>query len=268
MPHHVFVGYDSREQAAYDVCVDSLVEHNKGDDNDIVVHKLEHRDLRRRGLFTRPWRIDETGQFWDERDGRPFSTEFSHSRFLVPTLASQMGIVSPVMFVDCDFLFVEPVQNLFHEVLATKPFEDGSNPLWVVKHEFSKAEEGVKMDGMVQQAYFRKLWSSLMIYDLRFPLRWFPTAGEANHHSGSHLHGFYIAPNLPMEDDVIGALDPAWNWIPGHSSDDIKPKAVHWSLGGPWMDGYEDTPYAVTWRQYRKATLLEQAGILKKTKAA
>lgn len=269
MPFHVFVGYDSREQAAYDVCVNSLTEHNVGDDRDVVVHKLEHRDLRRRGLFDRPWRIDETGQYWDARDGRPFSTEFSHSRFLVPTIARQMGIKAPVMFVDCDFLFVEPVQDLFEQVLATKPLKEGSHPLWVVKHQFSKAEEGVKMDGMVQQAYFRKLWSSLMIYDLRFPNRgWFPSQHDANHNSGSALHGFGRSVVQTLDDELIGALDMGWNWIPGHSEPIDKPKAIHWSLGGPWMEGYEDVPYAVTWRQYHRAALLQQVGLMPKIKAA
>ncbi|AXQ69754.1 hypothetical protein HOU03_gp513 [Caulobacter phage CcrSC] len=271
MPFHVFVGYDSREQAAYDVCVSSLTEHNVGDDRDVVVHKLEHRDLRRRGLFDRPWRIDETGQFWDMRDGRPFSTEFSHSRFLVPTIARDLGIEAPVLFVDCDFLFLEPVQSLFDQVLATEPFKDGSYPLWVVKHEFSKADEGVKMDGMVQQAYFRKLWSSLMIYDLRFPnIRGcFPSRHDANHKSGRDLHGFGNSIVQPLDEDLIGALDMGWNWIPGHSAPLDNPKAVHWSLGGPWMEGYEDTPYANTWRVYHRGALLQQVGLVPSmTKAA
>lgn len=260
MPYHVFVGYDSREQAAYDVCVASLTAHNTGSDQDIIVHRLEHRQLRAQDLFDRPWRIDEKGQFWDDRDGRPFSTEFSHSRFLVPTLAKQLGIHSPVMFVDCDFMFLAPVQGIFHKVRATVPLADGSHPLWVVKHKFSKANEGVKMDGMVQQAYPRKLWSSLMVFDMRFGAEWFPDARQANHDTGTSLHGFQRYGDNPMDDVLIGELAGAWNWIPGHSPPLARPCAVHWSLGGPWMEGYEDTPFAAEWREAHRRVLLAQAG--------
>jgi len=36
--------------------------------------------------------------------------------------------------------------------------------------------------------------------------------------------------------------------IPGHSSGDIRPAAVHWSFGGPWLPEYADTSYAKEWQ--------------------
>ncbi len=238
MTLHVFVGYDIREHAAYQVCRETLLRPIGHSPLDIEVHPLSHRDLRRRGLFDRPWRIDETGQFWDERDGRPFSTEFAHSRFLVPKIAAEMGIKAPVVFVDCDFMFLRPITEMLAGCDRTKM-------LSVVKHDFSRVAEGVKMDGMAQQRYFRKLWSSLMVFNMAHPhIDYFTHADyDPCHEKGSDLHGF-----AAVSDNEIGALPASWNWIPGHSDPVSAVDAVHWSLGGPWMPGFEATPFASEWR--------------------
>lgn len=245
MTIHVFVGYDMREHAAWLVCRDTILNpienggFHMGKKLDIEVHPVSHRDLRRRGLFDRPWRTDEKGQTWDERDGRPFSTEFSHTRFLVPYLAKEMGITSgPVVFVDCDFMFLRPITEMLHAINPNKVVS-------VVKHDFSRIEEGEKMDGMAQQRYFRKLWSSLMVFNMGHEdIFLFNTAHDPNHASGSRLHGF-----LALEDHQIGEIAEGWNYIPGHSVSMRAPQAVHWSLGGPWMDGYRDSAFGHLWRQ-------------------
>ena len=84
--YSVYVGYDSREQEAYDVCEFTLKKYNGVN---VEVYKLDHRMLRRYNWFSRRWLIDEDGQYWDEEDGKPFSTEFSHSRFLAPYMAKR-----------------------------------------------------------------------------------------------------------------------------------------------------------------------------------
>jgi len=246
----VFVGYDIREHAAWMVCRDTLLKPILDPDRvqGVDVIPLSHRDLRRRGLFTRPWKVAEDGQTWDERDGRPFSTEFSHTRFLVPAIAKQMGYTSgPVVFVDCDFMFLRPICEMLHAINPNKVVS-------VVKHDFTTIAEGVKMDGMVQQRYFRKLWSSLMVFNLDHPnIDLFDTTHAANHMSGSHLHGFHA-----LEDQEIGEIDPYWNYIPGHSPEGRPADAVHWSLGGPWMQGFEYAPYASSWRK-RYTSLMRHA---------
>jgi hypothetical protein len=246
MTLHVFVGYDIREHAAWLVCRDTLIDPLEGVlGEDVEVHPLSHRDLRRRGLFDRPWRIDEAGQTWDERDGRPFSTEFSHSRFLVPHLAKEMGIRDGlVVFVDCDFMFIDPISDMLAGV-------DRRKVLSVVKHDFERVAEGMKMDGMAQQRYFRKLWSSLMVFNMgHADIDLFDTAHAPNRSAGSTLHGFRA-----LADDEIGVLPESWNWIPGHSSTNIPTSAVHWSFGGPWMEGYRDAPYASDWRRRYRAVV-------------
>lgn len=243
MTIHVFVGYDIREHAAWLVCRDTILQPDLDRPalTGVEVHPLPHRDLRRRGLFTRPWRIDEQGQAWDERDGRPFSTEFSHSRFLVPHLAREKGITSgAVVFVDCDFMFMRPITEMLDGIDRTKL-------LSVVKHDFTTVEEGTKMDGMAQQRYFRKLWSSLMVFNMAHPDIDVFNAWHADHGAGSVLHGF-----RHLEDDEIGTIPDGWNFIPGHTHPGVLPNAVHWSLGGPWMQGYDLVPYAPQWRSRYK----------------
>jgi hypothetical protein len=60
--------------------------------------------------------------------------------------------------------------------------------------------------------------------------------------TGRQLHKFSW-----LQDEQIGALDEAWNWIPGYSSPDITPKAVHFTEGGPWFSRYRDVAFADEW---------------------
>lgn len=230
----IYVGYDAREHAAYMACKYSL-EHPVWEDGpQYDLYPLNHRELRRADLFDRPWEIDGKGQFWDKRDGRPFSTEFSHSRFLTPRLAYNAGYRDLVMFVDCDFLFLVPPIHLFNQI-------DRSKVVSCVKFNMP-IPEGQKMDGMVQQNYSRKLWSSLMVFNLGHPDAYKFLNLDVNMCPGRDMHNF-----LDLLDNEIGEIDPRWNHIPGLTAFGREALAVHWSLGGPWMKGHEKTEYAQKW---------------------
>ena len=112
--NNVFIGYDFREDDAYNVCKHTL--YTKSPLLDTIVHKLDHKWLRSNNYFFREWHIDQNGQYWDKSDNRPFSTEFSHSRFLVPYLAKDLGFDGWVLYCDCDFMFRTPVEKLFEQV--------------------------------------------------------------------------------------------------------------------------------------------------------
>ena len=241
MTLHVFVGYDQREHAAYLVCRDSILNPKFGrkpEPGEIEVHPLSHRILREQGYFDRPWKVDAAGQTWDERDGRPFSTEFSHSRFLVPEISRDKGITGgPVVFVDCDFLFLTSILDMLDGIDSTKAIS-------VVQHDINAVAAGVKMDGMVQQRYFRKLWSSLMVFNMGHPAnRGALSRYTVNTAAGAWLHALSV-----YKDDEIGEIPLGWNFIPGLSADTEIVHAVHWSLGGPWMSGFESAAYASIWR--------------------
>lgn len=225
----VFIGFDSREPEAYAVCKYSL--------GKLPIVKLEHRNLRKMGYFSRPWFIAGNGQYVDMIDGKPFSTEFSHSRFVTPILARDSGHKGWVLFCDSDFMFLESIEGL-------DPYLDDNKAVCVVKHRFL-VEEGTKMDGMKQENYTRKLWSSLIAYNLSHPALIEFNIEDVNTKSGSWLHGFNW-----LLDHEIGEIPPEWNWIPGYSSPEITPKAVHFSFGIPTMEGYEDVSYANKWREF------------------
>lgn len=245
----IYIGYDQREHMAALVCAKTIAQATHYYRTDwresgrmAVSEMLCHRHLRREGLFTRPWQVDEHGQFWDQRDGRPFSTEFSHSRFLVPHLAHLAGDTGWVGFVDCDFMFRRPAAALLDYCTPDKAIA-------VVKVDTSSLTAGLKMDGMRQEPYRRKLWSSLMLWNLDHeanrPLVESPEI--ANTWAGGSLHNF----GWLGSEDLIGEIPAEWNYIPGISPEPAVggPAAVHWSQGGPWMRGYEDVPFAASWRQ-------------------
>ncbi len=242
MKSHIFIGYDEREKDPYNVCVQSLKDNSSRPD-DIVIHPLFHRDLRARGLFDRPWKITEAGTYEDERDGRPFSVQFSHTRFLTPYLAKQEGINDVVLFCDCDFLYLKDVNELFDQVRGSRK----KYPVQVVKHDY-RPQNTVKMDGSVQQQYNKKLWSAMMFFDTTHPQVQTLTPEVVNTQPGSFLHSF----SWLGDDELIGGIDERWQFVGDHSEartgvDGKDAYCIHFTEGGPWFNKYADCPYAGLW---------------------
>jgi lipopolysaccharide biosynthesis glycosyltransferase len=137
----VFVGYDIREDIAYQVCEHSIYKHQ----SNAEVLALKQRELRDSGIYTRS--IDPLS-----------STEFTFTRFLVPYLADYKGWA---VFVDCDVVFVDDIKKLFDQA-------DDQYAVMVVKHDYTP-KEGVKMDGCKQLPYPRKNWSSMILWNCSHP---------------------------------------------------------------------------------------------------
>lgn len=232
-----YVGWDSREKVAYDVCRKSI-EHNTHSKVEII--PLCHKQLRRQGWFTRPWLTNAyDGNMTDMVDGRPFSTEFSHTRFLIPAL---MGYKGWALFMDCDMVWDDNIKDLF-------ALCDDKYAVMCVKHNH-KPPTGNKMDGVPQTNYFRKNWSSFMLVNCGHPANKDLTPEMVSTRPGSWLHGFAW-----LQDFQIGALPTTHNWIDGISPSNVKPKVIHYTEGGPWMDGYKDVKHADTWWRYYKRWL-------------
>jgi hypothetical protein len=221
----VFIGYDSREHDAYQVAKSSLL---KRASNAISVQPLDERALRHAGLYCRHW-SSQDGKKVDATDGKPFSTEFSFTRFLVPSLRQYDGWA---IFVDCDFLFLEDLSKI------TKEFDD-RYAVMVCKQNYIPTSE-VKMDGQVQTTYNRKNWSSFMAFNCSHASNRMLTPERCNKEYGSWLHGFGW-----LADWEIGDLDHRWNWLFGTTPG--KPLAVHYSEGGPWFENYRNCAYAQDW---------------------
>ena len=82
---NIYVGYDSREDLAYQVCEFSIKKQSPSAN----VHPLVLKELIEKNIYTRD--EDKLG-----------STEFTFSRFLVPILNKYEGWA---LFCDCDVLF-------------------------------------------------------------------------------------------------------------------------------------------------------------------
>jgi hypothetical protein len=232
--YHVFVGYDDREKEFYDLCEYSIQLNSKAK---VHVHPVKHQELRNLGLLTRSWTIEANGQFIDNSDKKPFSTQFSHSRFLVPSLAKRKGIKGHVMFVDCDFLFLDDITKAFKEAEESKGL-----PVYVVKHNYSPKNK-VKMDNKQQVSYGKKLWSSCMIFDVDHPENFGLNPIAVNNADGNYLHTFQWL----SSESMIGSLNERWNFIPDHSEERVAREAIgaiHYTEGGPCLPGYENCKYS------------------------
>jgi lipopolysaccharide biosynthesis glycosyltransferase len=216
----VFVGYDSREQIAYDVCEYSILKYNRN----AQVIPLKQDELREQKLY------------W--RDNDPLSsTEFTFTRFLVPHLCNYQGWA---LFVDCDFLFQINIEEIF--ALA-----DNRYAAMVVKHDYNPPE-GVKMDGQKQLAYPRKNWSSMILWNCGHPNNQKLTTDLVNKETGQFLHRFSW-----LKDDMIGELNCQYNWLVNHYHEpkDGKPKLIHYTEGGPWFENYQHCEYGYHWERMR-----------------
>lgn len=216
----VFVGYDSREQIAYEVCEYSILKHNKN----AVVVPLKQDELRQANVY------------WRELDPLS-STEFTFTRFLVPHLTDYKGWA---IFVDCDFIF----ECNIDEIVAAA---NDKYAVMVVKHDYTPPE-GEKMDGKKQLPYPRKNWSSMILWNCGHPSNKKLTPELVNSETGQFLHRFQW-----LRDDEIGELSHEYNWLVGHYKEpkDGSPKAIHYTLGGPWFDNYKHCEYGYHWEKAR-----------------
>ena len=88
------------------------------------------------GLYNRKHTVKD-GQMIDDIDGKPFSTDFSFTRFLVPALNMYQGWA---LYMDCDMYLRTDINDLFEE------YNIDYYPLYCVKHQYEPTEE-FKMDG-------------------------------------------------------------------------------------------------------------------------
>ena len=163
------------------------------------------------------------------------STEFTFTRFLVPYLS---GFTGWSLFIDCDFVFLDDVKKLFDQA-------DKKYAIMCAQHDYTP-KEGTKMDGKVQHQYPRKNWSSMMLINCSSYTNGVLGKELINDtlKTGAYFHRFSWVP-----DAEIGELSHEWNWLVGWYQEpkDGKPKALHYTEGGPWFKEYENCEYALEW---------------------
>ena len=218
---NIYIGYDTREDIAYQVCKFCM----ESNSNNINILPLKLNDLRKKNLYYRDH--DQLG-----------STEFTFSRFLVPFLNNYNGWA---LFCDSDILFLENINKLFE-------LTDDKYAIMCVKHNYTPTE-GFKMDNKQQTIYPRKNWSSVVLWNCSHPSNKILTKEMVNdpNISGKYLHRFSW-----LRDEEIGSIPHNWNWLVGWYKEpkDGKPKAIHYTEGGPWFENYRFCEYHKIWKNY------------------
>ena len=242
----IYIGYDPREDEPYEILKYTALKHASGPLN---VYPIKQHLLRQIGLYRRAWQLGssrlpsgntpEEIQHRDEADGRPFATDFSFSRFLTPFLHRLEGWA---LFMDCDMYFRSDPLELFEK------YNDPKYALYCVKHNHTQAsDETHKMYGNEQYQYNRKNWSSVMLFNCEHEAHKYLTVDDVSTKTGRWLHRLMWIENYSQEkqdtgvmlnfNDYIGELPEEWNWLDGHSPEDIDAKNVHFTRGGPWFRG-------------------------------
>lgn len=215
---NVFIGYDTRETIAWHVLAQSIISRSS-EPVSVTPIMLSQLD----GIFHR------------ERNELQ-STDFSFSRFLTPYLSNYKGWS---LFLDCDMLVMEDIASLFDYV-------DEDYAVMCVKHNHIPKEE-TKFLGAPQTKYDKKNWSSVMLMNNEKCKALTPEYVSTA--SGLDLHQFKW-----LEDDgLIGELPPEWNHLVGYDDTILFPNLVHYTIGGPYFDEYEDTEYADEWYEELKS---------------
>jgi hypothetical protein len=98
------------------------------------------------------------------------------------------------------------------------------------------------MGGMIQTAYERKNWSSVMLFNCDHPANRRLTIEDVNGRPGRDLHAFYW-----LHDSEIGELPPTWNWLVNVTPKPVAPKLAHFTNGGPWIPNWEPAPHDEIW---------------------
>jgi hypothetical protein len=239
-PHQIYIGFDSREAELSDICAHSIKRRTQ---SLTTIRYLKHRDLRKKGWFLRPWAIRSTdGESVDGIDNKPFSTEFSHSRFLIPALTQYQGWA---LFCDADMVFLSDIEKLF-------ALRDERYAVMCVQHKHQPPQNVQKMDGRLQLQYFRKNWSSFVLWNCGHPSNAALSVEKVNTMMGADLHSFKW-----LRDSEIGGLPFTYNYISGVSPeirDKEKQKidVIHYTEGGPWFDGYKDVPLGEIWEREKR----------------
>ena len=230
-PLKIFIGWDSREDIAYQVARKSILAYATVP---VEIVPLKQNKLRKEGLY---WRdVDKLA-----------STEFTFTRFLIPELCNFKGWA---LFIDCDFVFLDDVKKLFDEI-------NDQYAVMCAQHDYTP-KPGIKMDGQTQTAYPRKNWSSMMLINCGHSSNRCVTKEFVNdpYKTGAYLHRFSW-----LNNSKIGKLSHEWNWLVGWYKEptDGKPQALHYTEGGPWFPEYENCEYADEYykveRQYLKSEM-------------
>jgi len=234
MKKEIYIGYDPREDAAYEVCRHSILSRTI---SDIRVLPLDLVNITH--VFNRP--IEQRdGRLWCPISEAPMATQFAISRFAIPFLEYKGWH----LFMDCDIVCLADIDELFQ--LADDRFA-----VMVVKHQ-QESGGTIKADNQIQTYYSRKNWSSVVLWNCDHPANKRLTLEDLNSWPGRDLHAFKW-----LDDSEIGELPKEWNHLVGVNEPNPKAKIIHYTLGGPWFKDWglkypEDYGWVEEYKNFRK----------------
>jgi len=222
---NVYAGYDPREEAGYHCFVSSLLEHASCPVTVTPLHLKLFRSFY------------EAGQ----RDG---SNAFIYTRFLIPFL---QGYTGSAIFMDgSDMLLKADIAELW-------ALRDPYKAVQVVKHDYKtkwpRKYLGTQMEAP-NEDYGRKQWSSVMIINCMH-MAWRQITPESvQKMTGSQLHRFSW-----IDDELIGELPKAWNWLADEDGANRDAKLLHFTAGSPLMHCHSNVAHAADYsRQVLRMT--------------
>jgi hypothetical protein len=209
----LFCGYDAREAVGFHAFVQSVVEHSSEPVAITPIYSGERRDG---------------------------TNAFTYSRFLVPWMCGFEGFA---LWVDgADMLAAGDLADLWAE-------REGWYAAKVVKHDYVPKSDrkyvGTEMEAP-NEAYPRKQWSSVILWDCEHYLNRVLTPQYVAEHDGAHLHRFGWIPD--EQQDQIGELSVKWNWLCDEYGANTSAKLLHWTNGIPGFYAYRDSPHSEEWR--------------------
>ena len=222
----VFIGYDTRETVSYHVLSHSI-----------------HRQASQ-PVTIAPIMLSQLNELmWRDRHSLQ-STDFSFSRFLVPYLAGYEGWA---LFMDSDMLMLKDVNELW-------ALRDKKYAVMCVHHNHVPKED-TKFLGQAQTKYEKKNWSSVMLMNCARCTALTPE--YVNTASGLELHRFHWLEG----DHEIGEIPAGWNHLVDYDPNRaIKELSnLHYTIGGPYFEGYQNCSYAAEWFAERDS-MLEATG--------
>lgn len=209
---NIFIGYDEGEKIAFHVLSESIRQHAS---EPVSITPID--------LYT-------TRNIFKREKQKNQSTEFAFSRFLTPYLSNYEGWS---IFMDCDMLLRTDIKALWNN-------RDNDYAVMCCKHDY-EPNQNAKFRGAKNEKFPKKNWSSVMLMNNAKCKALTPE--YVNTATGLELHQFKW---LESERE-IGNLPLSWNWLVSEYDYNVMANNVHFTLGGPYFKGYENSDYAKEW---------------------
>ena len=213
---NIVIGYDEREAVAYHTCVESIISNSTNHINIVPLCLKHFRKYKE-----------------NHNDG---SNEFIYSRFLTPYLMNFKGWA---IYLDGDMICNHDISDLWN-------LRDDKYAVQVIKHKY-KTKMKKKYWGNKNENYPRKNWSSVILWNCNHLKNSCLIPKFVSRKDGAFLHRFKW-----LQDPEIGSLDIKWNWLAIEYEDNPNAKLIHYTLGTPCFEEFQNSSMSQYWKKFHK----------------